>query len=133
MCVTCVEGCTGLCEIGKSAYRGSEVLYPQPFGGSTSASQKDYPVDLSHLNILGTAVGAIGVAADSDVATFPNVNLETAICADKGLKLRLPFVIPGLGSTDVAKNNWDGLAIGSAICGTILTIGRTSAAWIKSP
>ena len=124
MCVTCVDGCTGLCEIGKSAYRAAEVLYPQPFGGSTSAAQKDYPVDLSHLNIMGTAVGAVGIEADPDVATFPNVNLETAVCADKGLKLRLPFVIPGLGSTDVAKNNWDGLAIGSAISGTILTIGE---------
>ena len=32
MCVTCVDGCIGMCEIGKSAYRGHEVLYPQPFG-----------------------------------------------------------------------------------------------------
>lgn len=124
MCVTCVEGCTGLCEIGTSAYRGPEVLYPKPFGGSTSAAQKDYPVDFSHLNIMGTAVGAVGIEADPDVATFPNVDLETAVGADKGLKLRLPFVIPGLGSTDVAKNNWEGLAVGSAISGTILTIGE---------
>ena len=26
MCVTCVEGCIGMCEIGKSAYRGHEVI-----------------------------------------------------------------------------------------------------------
>ena len=32
MCVTCVDGCVGMCEIGKSAYRGHEVIYPQPFG-----------------------------------------------------------------------------------------------------
>ena len=25
MCVTCVDGCIGMCEIGKSAYRGHEV------------------------------------------------------------------------------------------------------------
>jgi len=73
---------------------------------------------------MGTAVGAVGIEPDPDVATFPNVNLETAVGADKGIKLRLPFVIPGLGSTDVAKNNWEGLAIGSAISGTILTIGE---------
>ena len=30
MCVTCVDGCIGMCEIGKSAYRGHEVIYPQP-------------------------------------------------------------------------------------------------------
>jgi hypothetical protein len=37
MCVTCVDGCIGMCEIGKSAYRGAEVLYPQPFGIITAA------------------------------------------------------------------------------------------------
>ena len=58
MCVTCVDGCIGMCEIGKSAYRGPEALYPQPFGIITAASEKDYPLDLSHFNIMGTAVGA---------------------------------------------------------------------------
>src|SRR4030042_1736427 len=76
MCVTCVDGCIGMCEIGKSAYRGHEVIYPQPFGISSMASQKDYPVDLSHFNIMGTAVGAVGIEQDSDKAIFPNVNLE---------------------------------------------------------
>ena len=28
MCVTCLDGCPGLCEIGKSAVRATEVLYP---------------------------------------------------------------------------------------------------------
>ena len=124
MCVTCVEGCVGMCEIGKSAYRGPEVIYPQPFGIITTASQKAYPVDLSHFNIMGTVIGAHGIAADSDKAIFPNVNLESKIGIGKGIKLELPFVIPGLGSTNVAKQNWDGLAIGSAITGTVLTIGE---------
>jgi len=39
MCVTCVDGCIGMCEIGKSAYRGAEVLYPQPFGIISAASE----------------------------------------------------------------------------------------------
>jgi len=101
MCVTCVDGCIGMCEIGKSAYRGHEVIYPQPFGISTIASQKDYPVDLSHFSIMGTAVGAVGIEEDSDKAIFPNVNLETRMGHDKGIKLRLPIVIGGLGSTNV--------------------------------
>lgn len=124
MCVTCVDGCIGMCEIGKSAFRGHEVIYPQPFGVITSASEKAYPVDYSHFSIMGTAVGAHGIEADSDKAIFPNVDLEVAFGHDKGLKFRYPWIIPGIGSTDVAKNNWEGLAIGSAISGTGLTIGE---------
>ena len=118
MCVTCVDGCIGMCEIGKSAYRGAEVIYPQPFGIITAASEKNYPVDLSHFTIMGTAVGAKGIAEDSNVAIFPNVKLETRIGKDPKIKVRLPFIIPGLGSTNIAKNNWEGLAVGSALSGT---------------
>jgi len=124
MCVTCVDGCIGMCEIGKSAYRGHEVIYPQPFGVITTAAEKSYPVDYSHFNIMGTAVGAHGVAADSDKAVFPAVNLEAAFGHDGGIKFRLPIVIPGIGSTNIAKNNWEGLAVGSALAGTGLTIGE---------
>ncbi|MBW1787994.1 MAG: FMN-binding glutamate synthase family protein [Deltaproteobacteria bacterium] len=124
MCVTCVDGCIGMCEIGKSAYRGHEVIYPQPFGVITTASEKTYPVDYSHFNIMGTAVGAHGIEADSDKAIFPNVNLESVFGHDNGIKFRLPWIIPGIGSTNIAKNNWEGLAIGSALAGTGLTIGE---------
>ena len=124
MCVTCVDGCIGMCEIGKSAYRGPEVLYPQPFGIITAASEKEYPIDLSNFTILGTAAGAYGVEADSDKATFPKVSIETAIGHDKGIKLKVPFIIPGMGSTNVAKQNWEGLAVGAAITGSLLTIGE---------
>jgi glutamate synthase domain-containing protein 2 len=124
MCVTCVDGCIGMCEIGKSAYRGHEVIYPQPFGVITTAAEKTYPVDYSHFSILGTAVGAYGIKADSDLAIFPAVNLEVAFGHDKGIKFRYPWIIPGIGSTDIAKNNWEGLAIGSALAGTGLTIGE---------
>jgi glutamate synthase domain-containing protein 2 len=124
MCVTCVDGCIGMCEIGKSAYRGHEVIYPQPFGVITIGSEKKYPVDYSHFNIMGTAVGAHGIEADSDKAIFPAVNLEVNIGHDKGLKFRYPWIISGIGSTNIAKNNWEGLAIGSALSGTGLTIGE---------
>jgi len=113
-----------MCEIGKSAYRGHEVIYPQPFGIITTASQKAYPIDLSHFNIMGTAVGAVGIEEDSDKAIFPNVNLETRLGYDKEIKLHLPIVIPGLGSTNIAKQNWEGLAIGAALTGIPLTIGE---------
>lgn len=124
MCVTCVDGCIGMCEIGKSAYRGHEVIYPQPFGVITTAAEKRYPVDYSHFNIMGTCVGAHGIEADSDKAIFPNVDLTVKIGHDGGIKFRRPWIIPGIGSTAIAKNNWEGLAIGSALMGTGLTIGE---------
>jgi len=128
MCVTCVDGCIGMCEIGKSAYRGHEVIYPQPFGVITTASEKRYPVDYSHFNIMGTAVGAHGIEADSDKAIFPAVRLEVVFGdhegKDKGIRFRLPWLISGIGSTNIARDNWEGLAIGSALAGTGLTIGE---------
>jgi glutamate synthase domain-containing protein 2 len=127
MCVTCVDGCIGMCEIGKSAYRGHEVIYPQPFGVITTAAEKAFPVDYSHFNIMGTAAGAHGIEADSDKAIFPAVNLEVVLGHDRRLKFRYPWIISGLGSTNVAKNNWEGLAIGSALSGVGLTIGENVA------
>ncbi|HHT9110266.1 MAG TPA: FMN-binding glutamate synthase family protein [Candidatus Brocadiaceae bacterium] len=124
MCSVCVDECPGYCEIGKSAFRASENLYPQPFGTITAGADKEYPVDFSHLNIMGSCVGAVGIEANSDKAIFENVNVEARLGKDKGIKLKLPIVIPGLGSTKVAKTHWDGLAIGSAISGTALTIGE---------
>ena len=124
MCVTCVDGCIGMCEIGKSAYRGHEVIYPQPFGVITTAGEKMYPVDYSHFNIMGTVAGAYGIKPDSDKAVFPSVNLEVSIGSDRGIKFRYPWIISGIGSTDIAKNNWEGIAIGSALSGTGLTIGE---------
>ena len=124
MCATCVDGCIGMCEIGKSAYRGHEVIYPQPFGIITSANEKVYPVDLSHFTILGGVQGAWGMEADSDKALFSNVSVEQTIGRGKKIKVRMPLIIPGLGSTAIAKNNWEGLAIGAALAGIPLTIGE---------
>ena len=124
MCATCVDGCIGMCEIGKSAYRGHEVIYPQPFGIITSGSEKEYPVDLSHFTIIGGVEGAWGVEPDSDVALFSNVDVEQTIGKKGDIKVRMPLIIPGLGSTAIAKNNWEGLAIGAALAGIPLTIGE---------
>ncbi|MBN1375086.1 MAG: FMN-binding glutamate synthase family protein [Dehalococcoidia bacterium] len=124
MCVTCVDGCIGMCEIGKSAYRGAEAIYPQPFGIITTGAEKNYPLDLSHFSIMGTVIGAHGVEANSEQAIFANVKLENTLGQDKGIKTRMPIIIGAMGSTAIAQNNWEGLAIGAAITGIPLTIGE---------
>jgi len=124
LCVVCQDDCPGFCEVALSAVRGSEVLYPQPYGHITAAAQKDYPVDYSHLSIMGTAMGAYGVAEDPDQAIFPNVDVGMVLGHDGGIRLKLPVVVPGLGSTEIARRHWDGLAVGCAIAGIMLTIGE---------
>ncbi|ACK41627.1 MULTISPECIES: FMN-binding glutamate synthase family protein [Dictyoglomus] len=121
MCVTCLDGCPGYCEIAKSGVRGREYIYPKPYGKVTSASEKDYPIDFSHFNINGTCVGALGVEPDPDKATFPAVDIETRI---GDIKLRGPWFTTGLGSTFIARDNWEGVAIGSALFGTMVGVGE---------
>lgn len=124
MCVTCTEGCPGLCEVGKSAYRGRESIYPQPFGRITTASQKDYPIDLSHFNLMGTLLGARGCKAGPDRSNFLSADTTLEIGKCKPITLNLPVIVSALGSTRVARENWEGLAVGCAISGTLLTIGE---------
>jgi len=124
ICSVCLDGCTGPCEIGKSSFRGREILYPQPYGKVTAGATKPYPVDYSHLNIQGTCVGAVGIEADSDKALFTNVSTEVSIGNKHKVKLRLPIFTGALGSTRIAKDNWEGMAIGSTISGIMVVIGE---------
>lgn len=124
LCVTCLDGCVGLCEVAKSAIRGRELIYPQPFGKVVAGSEKDYPIDFSHFNILGTCVGAVGIEADPDKAKFPDVDISTNVGGKNKIEMDVPFFTGALGSTEVARVNWDENAIGAAICGTIVVIGE---------
>ncbi len=124
LCVTCIDGCPGLCEVGKSAIRGKEMLYPQPFGKIVAGAEKDYPVDFSYFNIQGSCVGAVGMEADSDKALFPVVDVSTEIGANKKIKMKVPFFTGALGSTEIARVNWEGAAIAIAICGAVLVCGE---------
>lgn len=124
ICVTCLDGCPGPCEIGRSALRGRETLYPQPFGKITAGADKDYPVDFSHFNIQGTCVGAVGVEADSDVATFPAVDCSTAVGANGAIKMDFPVFTGAVGSTYIAMVNWEEIAVGAAISGVMVVAGE---------
>jgi len=123
MCAICVRECNVLCEVSKSAFRGREVLYPNPedFGKSTAASNKDYLLDWSHFQIMVDALGAHGVPPDPDAAIFPAADVSTVA---GGVPLRVPAFIAGLGSTRVAADHWAGLACGAALAGTMQVIGE---------
>lgn len=124
ICAVCLDGCPGHCEIAKSSFRGREILYPQPFGQVTAGAMKDYPVDYSHLSIQGTCVGAVGIEADSDKAVFPAGNVETEFGAEEKIKMKLPVFTGALGSTEIARVNWEHMAIGAAISGITVVVGE---------
>jgi glutamate synthase domain-containing protein 2 len=106
-----MDGCKGSCEIWLSSFRGREVLYPGPFGEITAGADKNYPIDYSHLNIQGYAVGAWGlpdgVEAGPDTAVFSTVDTETEY-----------------GWDEIARVNWEHFAIGAAISGITLVCGE---------
>jgi len=124
LCVTCLDGCPGFCEVAKSAMRGREILYPQPFGKVVAGPEKDYPIDFSHFNIQGSCVGAVGIEADSNKAIFSAVDVSTEVGGESKIQLGVPFFTGALGSTEIARVHWEGVAVGAAICGTIVIIGE---------
>jgi glutamate synthase domain-containing protein 2 len=128
LCSRCIDTCTGNCEVFKASFRGRELIYPGPFGDITAGGDKDYPVDYSHLNIQGYALGAKGlpegVEANPDTATFPSVNTETEYGWDKRVRMRVPIFTGALGSTEIARKNWEHFAVGAAISGVTLVCGE---------
>jgi len=128
MCTICVDGCKGNCELFKAAFRGREVIYPGPFGEVVAGADKDYPIDYSHINIHGYAVGAKGlpdgVEAGPDTAIFPDVDTETEYGWDKKVKMKVPIFTGALGSTEIARKNWEHFAVGAAISGITLVCGE---------
>lgn len=128
ICARCVDGCRGNCEVFKATFRGRELIYPGPFGDVTAGGDKDYPVDYSHLNIQGYAMGAVGmpdgVDPGPDTARFPMVNTETAYGWDKKVKMSVPIFTGALGSTEIARKNWEHFAMGAAISGVTIVCGE---------
>ncbi len=128
LCSSCHDGCTGGCEIFMSTFRGREMLYPRMFGQVTAGADKNYPVDYTHFNIQGYAIGAKGLPegteAGPDTALFSNVNTETEYGWAHKVKMTLPVFTGALGSTEIARKNWEHFAIGAAISGITLVCGE---------
>ncbi len=128
LCTRCIDGCTGNCEAFRAAFRSREVIYPGPFGNVTAGGDKNYPVDYSHLNIQGYALGARGLPTgtngDSDTALFTAVDTETEYGWDTKVRMRVPIFTGALGSTEIARRNWEHFAIGAAISGITLICGE---------
>jgi glutamate synthase domain-containing protein 2 len=94
----------------------------------TAGGDKDYPIDYSHLNILGYALGADGLpdgqVGNPDNTLFPLVNTETEYGCGNKVKMRVPMFTGALGSTDIARKNWAHFAAGAAISGISVVCGE---------
>ena len=105
ICTRCIDGCRGNCEMFKTTFRGREMLYPGPFGALTAGGDKDYPVDYSHLNIQGYALGAEGLPGGQegtpDNTLFPMVDTGTEYGDKHKVKMRMHVFTGALGSTEM--------------------------------
>ena len=122
----------GNCEVFQATFRGREVIYPGPFGTITAGGDKDYPVDYSHLNIQGYALGARGPpgrrVGQPGHRTFPDVNTETRVrLGPIKVKMLAPIFTGALGSTEIARRNWEHFAVGAAISGVTCVCGENVA------
>jgi len=128
ICSRCIDGCKGNCEVFKATFRSREVIYPGKFGEITAGGDKNYPVDYSHLNIQGYALGAKGLPGEaegnSDNTKFPDVNTETEYGWNSKVKMKVPIFTGALGSTEIARKNWEHFAVGAAISGITLICGE---------
>ena len=59
-----------------------------------------------------------------DTALFPNVNTKTEYGWDSKVKMQVPIFTGALGSTEIARKNWEHFAIGAAITGITLVCGE---------
>lgn len=119
MCTVCTLNCSGTCEIGRSAVRGSEAIYPYAADVNQFGSEKVYPVDFSHLNINGRVFGVFGANENAEEATFPNAKIEAHFGKCQPVKLKAPIILPAM-----AKLNWKDYFSGAALAGVMAVIGE---------
>ncbi len=119
MCSVCTENCIGTCEIGLSAARGSEAIYPYETDINQFASEKNYPLDFSQFNINGRCFGASGCNEDAYEATYPKADISISFGMKNEVKMKAPFILPA-----IAKLNWKDYYAGAAMAGLLVVIGE---------
>ena len=109
ICSVCVRD--GLCEIGRKSKEG-RALFPEPFGVAQFGAEKKIPY-INDLQIVPELFGK--------EIYFHDVKTE---CTIGKLKVALPVVVAAMGSTKVANDLGEPLAIGSAKAGIPMVIGE---------
>lgn len=119
MCSVCTVNCIGSCEIGLSAVRGSEAIYPYEADKNQFASEKNYPLDFSQININGRCFGAVGCSENANEATYPKADISISFGIENKVEMKAPFILPAM-----AKLNWKDYYAGAALAGVLVVIGE---------
>jgi glutamate synthase domain-containing protein 2 len=64
------------------------------------------------------------VEGNPDTARFPSVNTETDYGWDIKVKMAMPIFTGALGSTEIARKNWEHFAVGAALSGVTIVCGE---------
>ena len=119
MCCVCTANCVGPCEIGLSAVRGSEAIYPYATDINQFASEKEYSLDFSHFNINGRVFQAKGESMDPYEVTYPKAEIKTTFGIKNPIPVKGPYILPA-----IAKLNWQDYYAGAAVFGVPVVIGE---------
>ena len=105
--------------------RSSTLAHLAP---SPRVATRTIPSTILHLNIQGYALGAKGLPegaeATPDNTLFTMVDTSLEIGTGSKEQLRMPIISGALGSTEIARANWEHFAVGAAISGVVLTCGE---------
>ena len=81
-----------------------------------------------NLNIQGYASGAEGMASgvvgNSDTCIVPAVDVSARYGWDVKVKMSAPIVTGALGSSEIARKNWEHFAVGAALSGITIVCGE---------
>ena len=130
LCTRCIDGCRGNCEVFQATFRGREVIYPGPVRRDDGRRRQELPGRLLAPEHPGLCPGGEGTArrgmeANPDTCIFPGVEHRDRVrLGHQGARCRLPVFTGALGSTEIARKNWEHFAVGAAIAGITLVCGE---------
>ena len=99
----------------------------EPLGFLISDNQGEkicYITDSAYVRYRFEGVTRWIVEANPDTCRFPDVSVETEYGWDKKVKMLAPVFTGALGSTEIARKNWDHFAVGAALSGVTLVCGE---------
>ena len=130
LCTLCDSACRGKCETWLASLKGRKLLYPRNFGQTTSGAWHVSTLGVGYhsIRIKGYAYGARGIKPpmtnNPDDCLFTNAKISTEFGQKVKTRCKVPVMTGALGSTFIARNYWESIAVGAALCGMPIVVGE---------